>query len=58
MVNGSFQTTEFHIDVEAHPHDESMQLALEELEFFTSQIKILGAYPAHPYRQGKSKGIS
>jgi prephenate dehydratase len=28
-----------------------MKLALEELKFFTSSIKILGAYRAHPFRR-------
>ena len=37
--------------MEGHPDQRNMKLALEELEFFTSSLKILGAYPAHPFRQ-------
>ena len=27
-----------------------MALSLEELEFFSHEVSILGVYPAHPYR--------
>ena len=30
-----------------------MQLALEELEFFSDSYSILGVYPAHPFRHGR-----
>ena len=33
-----------------HPEDRNVALALEELEFFSHEVKILGVYPAHPYR--------
>ncbi len=51
MVNGSFTATQFYADIEGHPDDRSVQLALEELGFFTSFVKVLGVYPAHPYRE-------
>jgi prephenate dehydratase len=50
MVGGSFTATQFLADIEGHPEDESVRLALEELGFFTHFRKILGVYPAHPYR--------
>ncbi|MGM0586505.1 MAG: prephenate dehydratase, partial [Pseudomonadota bacterium] len=50
MVGGSFTATQFLADIEGHPEDESVRLALEELAFFTHFHKILGVYPAHPYR--------
>ena len=52
MVNGSFAATQFYADVEAHPHDRPLALALEELEFFSrpKSLRILGVYPAHPFR--------
>ena len=50
MVGGRFAATQFYADVEAHPDDRPLKLALEELEFFTRAVKILGVYPAHPAR--------
>jgi len=51
QLEGSFNATQFFADMEGHPDHRNMKLALEELEFFTSSLKILGAYPAHPFRQ-------
>jgi prephenate dehydratase len=50
MVGGAFAATQFYADVEAHPEDRSLALALEELAFFSREVKILGVYPAHPAR--------
>ena len=45
MVDGAFTATEFLCDVEGHPEQVSLRLALEELEFFSRQVRILGVYP-------------
>jgi len=50
MVGGRFAATQFYADVEAHPDDRPLKLALEELAFFSTEVKILGVYPAHPAR--------
>jgi prephenate dehydratase len=50
MVDGSFTVTQFYADIEGHPDDRNVQLALEELEYFTSYLKVLGTYPADPAR--------
>jgi prephenate dehydratase len=50
MVGGQFTATQFYADVEAHPDDRPLKLALEELEFFSTEVRILGVYPAHPLR--------
>jgi prephenate dehydratase len=50
MLGGSFAATQFYADVEGHPDDPNLKLALEELEFFSKELKILGVYPAHPFR--------
>ncbi|MEM8592548.1 MAG: prephenate dehydratase [Pseudomonadota bacterium] len=50
MVDGKFTATQFYADVEGHPSDRGVKLALEELEFFTSYRKVLGTYPADPRR--------
>lgn len=46
MVGGSFTATQFLADIEGHPDDANVQLALEELRYFTSTFSILGVYPA------------
>ena len=46
MVGGSFTATEFYADIEGHPDDPNVSLALEELDYFTSAFDILGVYPA------------
>jgi prephenate dehydratase len=48
---GTFNATMFFADIEGHPVDRSVQLALEELSFFSTQMKILGTYPASPFRR-------
>src|SRR5205085_11026269 len=50
MIEGNFFATQFYADVEGHPEDPQLKLALEELGFFSTEMKILGVYPAHPFR--------
>lgn len=50
MVGGSFSATQFYADIEGHPDDHNVKLALEELDYFTSQVTMLGVYPADPKR--------
>jgi prephenate dehydratase len=56
MVGGAFTATQFYADVEAHPEERPLALALEELAFFSRELKILGVYPAHPSRIAASAG--
>jgi prephenate dehydratase len=51
MVGGNFTATEFYADVEGHPEDRPLRLALEELRFFSREVHILGVYPGHPFRR-------
>jgi prephenate dehydratase len=46
MLDGSFTATQFYADIEGRPSDPSVQLAFEELKFFTDQFRVLGVYPA------------
>jgi prephenate dehydratase len=46
MVGGTFTATEFYADIEGHPEDPNVALALEELRYFTSEHRIVGVYPA------------
>ena len=50
MVGGNFFATQFYADVEGHPDDRALVLALEELAFFSKELTVLGVYPAHAFR--------
>ncbi len=50
QVEGQFSATQFYADIEGHPDDANVKLAFEELAFFTSYIRVLGAYPASAFR--------
>ena len=50
MLGGRFTATQFYADAEGHPSERRLRLALEELKFFSTSFKLLGVYPAHPYR--------
>ena len=50
MVEGEFSATQFLADVDGHPDDAGLRRALEELAFFSQEVRILGVYPAHAYR--------
>jgi prephenate dehydratase len=50
MLEGNFFATMFYADVEGHPEDRSVKNALEELNFFSREFRILGVYPAHAFR--------
>lgn len=50
MVGGSFTATQFYADIEGHPEDPNVKLALDELAYFTTNVKILGVYPADERR--------
>ncbi len=50
QLGGSFNATQFYADIEGHPEERNVRLALEELQFFTTKLTVLGVYPAHPFR--------
>jgi prephenate dehydratase len=50
MVGGRFTATQFYADIEGHPEDANVRRALEELDYFTDYMHILGVYPADPRR--------
>lgn len=61
-VGEGFFAAQFYADVEGHPDHRSLKLALEELGFFTHDVRILGVYPAHSFRAkvngNKGGGVS
>jgi prephenate dehydratase len=50
QLEGSFNATIFYADIEGHPDERPVRLAMEELTFVTSEVRILGTYPASPFR--------
>ena len=52
MVGGEFTATQFLAEVDGHADDPPVARALEELAFFTTEVKVLGIYPADPFRAG------
>jgi len=50
MVEGAFTATQFLADVDGHPYDPPLARALEELTFFSKEMRVLGVYPAHSDR--------
>jgi prephenate dehydratase len=50
MVGGRFVVAQFYADADGHPDEKPMRLALEELRFFCREFKMLGVYPASPFR--------
>jgi prephenate dehydratase len=50
MLDGEFTATQFLADVDGHAEDANLQLALEELRYFSREVKVLGTYRAHRYR--------
>ena len=51
QLEGSFNATQFYADISGHPEERNVRLALEELQFFTTHVRIVGVYPAHAFRK-------
>lgn len=56
MLGGHFAATQFLCDVDGHPDSPPLRRAFEELEFFSREFRILGSYPAHPFRLEQAAG--
>ncbi len=48
---GAFTATQFFADIEGHPDDPLVKLALDELRFFSREMRIVGVYPASESRE-------
>ena len=48
---GAFTATLFYADIEGHPEDTGVKNALEELRFFSKEMRILGVYPRSTSRE-------
>ena len=56
QLEGSFNATMFYADIEGHPEERLVKLAMEELAFFTSEVRLLGTYKASPFRAELNAG--
>ncbi len=56
MLAGQFAATQFLCDVDGHPEQPGPRRALEELSFFSSEVRVLGVYPAAPFRLTQGSG--
>ncbi|WP_315918539.1 prephenate dehydratase [Mesorhizobium sp. SP-1A] len=55
QLGGEFTATQFYADVEGHPDDAPVARALEELRFFSREVRILGVYRASDFREGRKQ---
>ncbi|MEO0466828.1 MAG: prephenate dehydratase [Pseudomonadota bacterium] len=46
QIGGQFRATQFYSEIDGHPDERPVQLALEELAFFSASLKVLGVFPA------------
>ena len=50
IVDGDLNKAQIYIDIDGHVEDKSVKGALEELDFYTDKLIVLGVYPMHEYR--------
>ncbi|GAB1580506.1 MULTISPECIES: prephenate dehydratase [Phyllobacteriaceae] len=55
QIGGTFTATQFYADIEGHPEERSVRLALEELEFFSKEMRIVGVYPGSSFRDTQNE---
>jgi prephenate dehydratase len=53
LSGARFEQAQFYAEVEGHPEQRALHLALEELEFFSEkdELKMLGTFPVNPFRR-------
>jgi prephenate dehydratase len=53
LSGAKFEQAQFYAEVEGHPEQRALQLALEELDFFSQkgELKMLGTFPTNPFRR-------
>lgn len=52
-IDNRLQAARFFCEVEGHPDQKPLKQALEELHFFGEDLRMLGTYPAAPFRKKK-----
>ncbi len=56
MMEGEFAATQFLCDVDGHPEQPGLRRALEELSFFSTEVRVLGVYPMAAFRLAQGAG--
>ncbi len=51
MTDNAFTIAQFYAEIEGHVAERQVDYALQELQYFTSMMKVIGVYPAHPFRR-------
>jgi prephenate dehydratase len=57
QLGGQFFATQFYADIEGHPDDPPVHRALDELRFFSRDMRILGVYAAHKFRKKLAESL-
>lgn len=50
MTDNSFSATQFYAEIEGHPLHKPVERALEELQYFSNKLRIIGVYPRSDFR--------
>ncbi|NVK36017.1 MAG: prephenate dehydratase [Rhodobacteraceae bacterium] len=51
QLEGQFFASMFYADIEGHPDEPHVALAMEELAFYCAELTVLGVYRASPFRE-------
>ncbi len=51
ITDERFQVAQFYAEIEGHPSDKQVDRAIQELQYFSTKLKILGTYPANSFRR-------
>lgn len=57
QMGAGLKASRFYVEIEGHIDEPHIALALEELRFFSSEVRVLGVYPAHPHRQRRVRQL-
>jgi prephenate dehydratase len=57
MMGGEFTATQFLCDVDGHPEHPALRRALDELSFFSTEVRVLGVYPVAAFRLAQGAGL-
>ena len=51
QLDGKFTATQFYAEIDGHPDEKNVKFAMEDLAFFSDEIRVLGTYHASPFRK-------
>ena len=50
-----FDRARFYVEIEGHESDSPVLSALEEIEYYTDIVRVLGSFPQHEFRRQRNK---